>query len=81
MERLHQSIVKDIEQVVGEAVRKALVENYRNKTGKAMPAMLADMPTEPKVAFPNNHSPLSFPGLFTVNYLIAQIDNIPHFTR
>jgi hypothetical protein len=26
MERLHQSIVKDIEQVVGEAVRKAIIE-------------------------------------------------------
>jgi len=27
MERLHQSIVKDIEQVVGEAVRKAIAES------------------------------------------------------
>ena len=27
MERLHQSIVKDIEQVVAEAVRKAIAEN------------------------------------------------------
>jgi hypothetical protein len=27
MERLHQSIVKDIEQVVGEAVRKAVMES------------------------------------------------------
>ena len=30
MERLHQYIVKDIEQVVGEAVKKAIVENKKN---------------------------------------------------
>jgi transcriptional regulator with XRE-family HTH domain len=29
MERLHQSIVKDIDQVVAEAVKKAIVENFK----------------------------------------------------
>jgi transcriptional regulator with XRE-family HTH domain len=30
MERLHKSIVIDIQQVVGDAVKKAIAENYRN---------------------------------------------------
>jgi len=30
MERLHKSIVKDIEQVVGEAVRKAIMESCKS---------------------------------------------------
>jgi len=30
MERLHVSIVKDIEQVVASAVKRAIAENYRN---------------------------------------------------
>jgi transcriptional regulator with XRE-family HTH domain len=30
MERLHQSIVKDIDYVVASAVKKAIAENYRN---------------------------------------------------
>jgi hypothetical protein len=30
MERLHQSIIRNIDQVVADAVKKAIAENYRS---------------------------------------------------